>query len=100
MELLALSPRASEAVKRQAPSKRNRGAANKRPGPETEVDESAFASITADIVARERDAQLFPLPAGANTEQSKHRLLGSTSELLAYKGEAKGTAIAAPRTGR
>ena len=73
-----------------------------KPGLEAEVDESHFAHITADIVARARDIQPLmptsPLAVSSGPEPRKSKLLSSSAGLLVYKGEAKASVIEAPPT--
>jgi hypothetical protein len=73
-----------------------------KPGLDAEVDESHFAHITADIVARARDKQpsmpTSPLAVSSGPEPRKSKLLSSSAGLLVYKGEAKASVIEAPPT--
>src|SRR5258706_13239051 len=89
MESCTMAQRAAAVAKQPVGAKTNRTVA--LAAEEAELDESKFASLTADLCLRRGNPQAFTLAPSAESskvELHKSRFLSSTAGLLVNKGEA------------
>src|SRR5882672_9888521 len=88
-----MAQRATGAAKRPVRAKTNRADAAdpNRSSRDAELDESKFASLTADMFTRRRDAQSFrlaPPPESSNPAPDENKAASFTAGFLVQKGEA------------